>query len=199
MKYNLIKITFCLLYVNLYSQTKTFEFDSIYLNHEKTIEVQQMLNNPRERTKMSGFLYRFQALDINGIKFDTEKTKKIVVYNFWFTSCAPCISEIPMLNSLKEKYNNDVDFIAVTYNDSIEIKDFLIKHPFYFKHLFLNKKTIDALGVIAYPTTIIVKNNKILYSITGGNSHKESPYYYPMMHLMYKKLSEVIEENINKE
>ena len=44
---------------------------------------------------------------------------KVVVINLWFTSCAPCIEEMPELNKLVKEYeNNDaVLFLALALDE----------------------------------------------------------------------------------
>ena len=38
---------------------------------------------------------------------------KVVVLNFWGTTCDPCIKELPHFNALKEKYGDEVEIIAI--------------------------------------------------------------------------------------
>lgn len=60
---------------------------------------------------------------------DYSWSNKITVINFWFVSCPPCIEELPLLNKLKERYakSDKVKFLAVTFNNTDEVKDFLKK------------------------------------------------------------------------
>ncbi|MDZ7647241.1 MAG: TlpA disulfide reductase family protein [Cytophagales bacterium] len=56
----------------------------------------------------------------------TELKGKVVVINFWFTSCAPCITEMPTLNRLVEEFKyKDVVFIAFARDDVMELTSFL--------------------------------------------------------------------------
>ena len=41
----------------------------------------------------------FNFKDVNGNKLNKKDLKgKVIVINFWFTTCQPCIQEIPLLN-----------------------------------------------------------------------------------------------------
>ncbi|MGK0324190.1 MAG: thiol-disulfide isomerase/thioredoxin, partial [Psychroserpens sp.] len=53
--------------------------------------------------------------DIEGNSHTLESLKgKVVVINFWFINCKPCVAEIPDLNKLKAKFNNkDAVFVAI--------------------------------------------------------------------------------------
>ena len=54
---------------------------------------------------------------------------KVVVLNFWFTTCTPCIRELPVLREISEYYaNKDVVFISIsTENTPAELERFIMK------------------------------------------------------------------------
>lgn len=61
----------------------------------------------------------FSAKDINGKNYSLESLKgKVIVINFWFVECKPCVMEMPELNKLVEKYENkDVVFLGLAINE----------------------------------------------------------------------------------
>lgn len=104
--------------------------------------------------------------DLNGEKFNLEKLKgKIIVINFWFTKCKPCIAEFPELNELKKKYaNQEVEFFAVTWDNKETIDKFLINHKLDFKIIPNGKTIIDKFKIPHYPYNIVIdKEGKIEY------------------------------------
>lgn len=50
---------------------------------------------------------------------------KLIILGFWFTSCTPCIRQLPNENRLQKKYAKDVQFILVTYEQENLIKAFV--------------------------------------------------------------------------
>jgi len=51
---------------------------------------------------------KFEIIDMDGNRINSENTKgKVVFLNFWFTTCKPCIMEIPDLNKIYQKYKNN--------------------------------------------------------------------------------------------
>jgi len=87
----------------------------------------------------------FDWIDINGNRYSFSSLKgKVVVLNFWHTSCVPCIAEMPLLNELVEQYaGKEVVFIASTPNDEMEAKKFLQKTRFDYKQVAsIDPKTI---------------------------------------------------------
>ncbi len=57
-------------------------------------------------------------------------TGKVVVLEFWATTCGPCVAYIPHLNELADEFKDKpVQFIAVTDENGSVIKRFLKKTP----------------------------------------------------------------------
>lgn len=114
----------------------------------------------------------FPKFDLNTLteqNFDSEQLKgKPTMINFWFTRCAPCIDEMPILNKIKEKYKDDFNFIAITYEKEEDVKNFLIKHPFKFEHLVNAKNFTDQLGINSYPMNLFLDKDGVLKYVKGG-------------------------------
>jgi cytochrome c biogenesis protein CcmG/thiol:disulfide interchange protein DsbE len=114
----------------------------------------------------------FPKFDLNTLvdkNFNSEKLKgKPTMLNFWFTRFAPCIDEMPVLNKIKEKYKDDFNFIAITYEKKEDVTNFLKKHPFDFEHLIDAKDFTDQLGIQAYPMNLFLDKNGVLKYVKGG-------------------------------
>lgn len=93
------------------------------------------------------------------------KGKKILI-NFWATWCISCIHEIPLLESLKEKYGKDVVFVAVNAGEKSNLIDrFLKKYKFSFTLLKDEDRSFSkSIGVDSLPVTIVLdKDRNIIY------------------------------------
>lgn len=114
----------------------------------------------------------FPKFDLNTLtdkNFNSEKLiGKPTMINFWFTRCAPCIDEMPVLNKIKEKYKDDFNFIAITYEKKEDVEKFLIKHPFDFEHLVDAKDFTDQLEIQAYPMNLFLDKNGVLKYVKSG-------------------------------
>lgn len=112
---------------------------------------------------------KFVLATLTNGKFTSETLKgKPTLINFWFTKCAPCIDEMPVLNEIKDKYKNDFNFIAITYEKKQDVVKFLDKHPFEFEHLIDAKDFTDQLGIKAYPMNLFLDRNGVLKYIKNG-------------------------------
>ncbi|WP_298493963.1 TlpA disulfide reductase family protein [uncultured Algibacter sp.] len=104
---------------------------------------------------------KYSLRSIKGNKFKSKDIiGKIVVFNFWFTTCSPCKREIPQLNKLKSKYSeDDVVFIAVALDQEYKIEKFLRKHPFKYDIVEDGRWLASKFGVSLYPTNVIIDKN----------------------------------------
>lgn len=100
----------------------------------------------------------FRAVAMDGTTFNTGSIKeKVVVLNFWFSRCAPCVKEMPVLNELVSRFERrSVGFYAFTTDKANEVNSFLQNREFRFTHIVDAKPLLDLLGVKAYPVTVIL-------------------------------------------
>jgi thiol-disulfide isomerase/thioredoxin len=106
-------------------------------------------------------------VDIDDNQHDLESIgNKIIVIDFWFTTCAPCIKEMPELNKLKEEYGtNNVAWFGVTYDDNEKVNRLLSKVQFDFTIVPNSQHLVDRFGIKFFPTTLIIdENRKIVYT-----------------------------------
>lgn len=113
----------------------------------------------------------FQVVDIYGETFNSSQLKgKTIVMNFWFVACPPCIQEIPALNDLVKKYenNNNIVFLAFSRDTQKYLGNFLSKTEFNYSIIPSAKKVIKDYNIYAFPSHVIVnKNGKITYTSVG--------------------------------
>lgn len=101
------------------------------------------------------------------------KGRKVVVLNFWFASCAPCIHEIPDLNRLYDRYSDraDIVFVAPTFEFQEVIDSFLSKYHFKYPILPEAYEAIKNYKAIAYPLNVVIDfDGRIAFVSAGGLS-----------------------------
>lgn len=142
----------------------------------------EMMKQREEKMKMTDAMTGklappFELTDINGKKYSLKDLKgKVVVLNFWFVACVPCVVEMPELNNLKEKYKGkNVVFLAIGLEDAVQIKEFLKTNTFNYTLLSEGKKTADAYQVSVFPTSMVIDREGVIrYSQLGGQDVLES-------------------------
>ncbi|MDO6596444.1 TlpA disulfide reductase family protein [Oceanihabitans sp. 2_MG-2023] len=112
----------------------------------------------------------FIAKDLKGKNYKLSNLKgKVVVLNFWFTKCGPCITEMPQLNTLAANFKNkNVVFLALTFNKKSVVNAFLESNPFQYNILADANDIIKMYGVNSYPTSIVInKKGEIVHKELG--------------------------------
>lgn len=120
-------------------------------------------------------------IDFEGLKSNLEKDKidstyykdKLVLVDFWHLGCAPCLKAMPKLNELYKKYSR-YNFVVIGINplDSpLEkgkiINQFLLKLNPVYTNLFVSKEIMKSYQVESFPTHLLFKNGKLIYSKVG--------------------------------
>lgn len=118
----------------------------------------------------------FSLTSLKGEKFELAALRgKVVVLNFWFTGCAPCVAEFRKLNGLVNKFKNkEVVFIAPTWDNVTTLKRFLKEHRFRY-HIVPNAGSLivstysDGSRNVVFPTHIVInKEGEIDTRVTGA-------------------------------
>lgn len=128
---------------------------------------QKLKENDRLRNELNGSIIKeLNLTDINDKKHTLESLKgKVIVLNFWYIQCRPCVAEFPDLNKLKEEFKGKpVEFFAVTFNNKQALNKFFEKHNLNYKIIPSGRPIIDKFKVPHYPYNIIIdKNGKVEY------------------------------------
>jgi len=105
---------------------------------------------------------KIQVADWQNKKVSKDLTGKVIVLDFWFTKCAPCVASIPELNHLAKQFP-EIVFLSVTFDTEDIIDEFLDKMVMYYPvGSDPTKKTIQEFGVSRYPETFLIDKNGII-------------------------------------
>ena len=131
-----------------------------------------------ERNKIAGLrkqllgkpLTDFSFTDVDGNKLDKKELEgKVIVINFWYTSCGPCISEMPLLNELVDSFKGkDVVFLAPALDTKERISKFLQKHQFNYQIFPEQDSYAEKLKLEYFPTHIITDRKGIIRQVKIG-------------------------------
>ncbi|MCY1633927.1 TlpA family protein disulfide reductase [Marinifilum sp. D737] len=172
--------------MELMKQLSSGEYSpDMYVNEKKVIQaivlqkatekemlgMKKMMSNFPSKQKLLGEkALVFSFTDLNDQSYSLSSLKeKVIVLNFWFTDCPPCVSEIPELNQLVQKYKDqEVVFLGLALDNAVKLKIFLLKHPFAYRIIPEAKCLADAYRLPGYPTQIVIdKHSIIAYKNTG--------------------------------
>lgn len=136
-------------------------------------QIRQVEEAKKEVKRMKGQPFpSFNLTSLDGTTYSSEELKgKILLINFWFTRCKPCIMEMPEMNELVAEYKSkDVIFLAPTFDDSEAVNKFLTKRPFEYAIVPDVKDFCLELNVRSYPTHFVINRDGIIEKVIIGYS-----------------------------
>ena len=127
-----------------------------------------------------------QMID-GSVKSFSDYKGKLLVINFWYINCGPCIAEMPYLNDLVNQYQNeDIHFLALSFDTIPDIKSFLNKTEFKYEHGSISRSLMYDFTPVA-PGHFIVDSDGIIRDIIVGAPRQTE--------LIFGKLVDLIEKN----
>ena len=127
-----------------------------------------------------------QMID-GSVKSFSDYKGKLLVINFWYINCGPCIIEMPYLNDLVNKYQNeDVQFLALSFDTVPDIKSFLQKTEFIYEHGSISRSLMYDFTPVSPGHFIVDKDGIIRDIIIGAPRNTE---------IIFDKLVDLIEKN----
>lgn len=99
---------------------------------------------------------------------------KVVLLEFWFRYCGPCVQAIPSLNKLYNNYKQKgLIFYSIEFREEASREDYLKyadKVNMEYPLLYNGKEIAESQGVTGAPTFIIMdKQGRIIYNKPGFN------------------------------
>ena len=129
----------------------------------------------------------FLQMKDGSVKSFSDYQGKLLVINFWYINCGPCIVEMPYLNQLVDKYQNeDIQFLALSFDTIPDIKSFLNKTEFKYEHGSISRSMMYDFTPVAPGHFIVDAEGVIKDIIVGAPRNTE---------LILGKLENLIEKN----
>ena len=114
----------------------------------------------------------FKAVTLSGADLATQDLRgKVVLLDFWFTSCPPCIRALPGLQRISRQMADD-PFVLVsisTDQDQGALKAFIAKHRMEWPQVWDRQfELARKLRVESYPTYVLLNHEgEIIYNARG--------------------------------
>ena len=103
---------------------------------------------------------------------------KLVLLNFWATWCPPCVAEVPSLNNLYERFQEDgLVVLGVSVDEEEEVYDlFLERHGVRFPTVRDPARTVSVrYGTMKYPETYLIDRQGVVIRKYIGPEDWEHP------------------------
>ena len=101
----------------------------------------------------------------------------LVLLEFWFKYCGPCVQAVPKLNAIHEKYKDKGLFLyGIEYQqdfDQSNLQEYVKKIKMNYPSLYQGKKIAEEIGVTAAPSFVVLdREGKIIYVEAGFNEEE---------------------------
>lgn len=148
----------------------------------------------------------FTGSDLDGgsVSSDIFAENSVTVVNFWFSSCAPCVGELPELNALNEELMEkggavigiNTDTLGGSSDSISEAKKILEKQGALYRNLYFDDASKDAIdfanSITAFPTTYLVdRSGNIIGEPLRGSINNEAS-----MKMLKEQIDKIIKDDM---
>ncbi len=136
-------------------------------------QIKQVKQAKKEVQKMEGSPFpTFELQTITGEVYTNENLKgKVFLFNFWFTSCRPCVEELPAINELVQEFKKEgVVFIAPTFEELPKVEKFINRFEFKYEPVADVKGFVLSNNVRSFPTHFVIDKKGYVQKVMTGYS-----------------------------
>ena len=105
---------------------------------------------------------------LGGEVFNASKLSgdKVTVLNFWFTTCDPCLKELPDFDRIATEYKGSVDVIAIHSETRVDVPEWLSQNypnsDMLFGYDAEDAYYNELISVGTYPATVVLDENGVI-------------------------------------
>jgi thiol-disulfide isomerase/thioredoxin len=114
---------------------------------------------------------QFKLPDISGREVALDQYKgKIVILDFWQTTCPPCRYTMPMLDQIQDEYSGKLSVLAINLQEPKElVRNYILEQNLHSRVLLDAEYSVgDRYGIFAIPMQFLIDQDGIVrYKMTG--------------------------------
>lgn len=155
----------------IYANDTTQKYGLKHLSSHSSLALQKASNEWSECVRGKK-IPDLEFTTINGKRYrNADLRGKVLVINFWFKGCGPCVAEMPSLNKLvKEFGTKNVNFIGFATDEEQALKPMYLNTGKFLFDISANAGDIAQKFVFSgFPTTYVVDQNGLIVKAWTGN------------------------------
>ena len=158
-----------------YALEKSYSFNGTVANITLTSSLVMGENLGSTTLKLGDVMYDFTVTAPNGTEITLSemlKEKKMVLLNFWYTSCSWCVTEFPFMEKAYQMYQDEVGIIAVDplgeSNEAIAAFPASQGLSLTFPLAACPTTWANTFGISGYPTSVVIDRYGVIVLIEAG-------------------------------
>lgn len=166
-----------------YDVKEYYTFTSNVANIVLTSSVIQGEDITAAQLKLGDVMYDFTVTTPKGEKYtlsEVLKEKKVVLLNFWYTTCGPCASEFPyMEEAYKEYQEKGGEIIAVNNHptdNNNSIQAYKEQYQLSFPMAQAPAAWSNTFSIQGYPTTFVIDRYGVICLVEVGGITSKRPF-----------------------
>lgn len=105
------------------------------------------------------------------------KEKKMVLLNFWYTTCTWCLEEFPYMEEAYQMYKDDIEIIALNpFENNAAVQPFQTTNNLSFIMTECPASWSSVFGISGYPTSIVVDKYGVICLLESGGITSLRPF-----------------------
>lgn len=125
--------------------------------------------------------------------------KKMVLLNFWYTTCSWCLTEFPFMEQAYEQYSEDVGIIALDpLEDNNAVKIFQADNGLTFPMAACPAAWANTFGISGYPTSVVIDRYGVICLIEVGGVTSLRPFVNTFEHFTADDYEQALYNNIGE-
>ncbi len=147
-------------------------------------------------------MYDFSVTTPKGEKVTLSemlKEKKVVLINFWYTTCTYCVAEFPYMQKAYETYGKDVGIIAINpMEQNAAIQSFQEEMKLTFPMAACPAAWSTTFNVSGYPTSILVDRYGVICLVEAGGITSQRPWTCMFDHFTAEKYEQKLINSLSE-
>ncbi len=144
-------------------------------------------------------MYDFTVMKPDGTELklsEVLKSKKLVVLNFWYTTCSWCLEEFPLMEEVYNDYKDDVEIIAINpMEDNNVVDGFQKQYGYSFNMAACPASWSNTFSVQGYPTSVFIDQYGVICVLESGAITSKRPWVCAFDHFTADPYNQKVCEN----
>jgi len=181
-----------------YKVEESYSFENNVATIVLTSSVIQGEDITTAQLKLGDVMYDFSLTTPDGKKYtlsEVLKEKKVVLLNFWYTTCGPCASEVPYMEEAYKQFKDKGEIIAVNNHptdNNTTIQNFKNQYKLSFPMMQAPAAWSNTFSIQGYPTTFVIDRYGVICLVEVGGITSKRPFISMFEHFTADKYEQKI-------